>query len=102
MPRTMGHQRAFAMLVMGRKFSAAEARGRASSSGGCGHTEAEARKVAANLRVAGGAVAIAEAAEAAAGGHDTPDRPGSHLFGERMHSKEAVAAFKAFFDRKRG
>src|SRR4051794_8608041 len=26
MPRTMGHQRAFAMLVMGRKFSAEEAR----------------------------------------------------------------------------
>ena len=26
----------------------------------------------------------------------------SHLFGERMHSKEAVAAFTAFFERKKG
>jgi hypothetical protein len=25
----------------------------------------------------------------------------SHLFGERMRSKEAIAAFKAFFARKR-
>jgi hypothetical protein len=25
-----------------------------------------------------------------------------HLFGERMRSKEAVAAFKAFFARKKG
>ena len=25
-----------------------------------------------------------------------------HLFGERMRSKEAVAAFKAFFNRKKG
>jgi hypothetical protein len=26
----------------------------------------------------------------------------SHLFGERMHSKEAVASFQAFFERKKG
>ena len=26
----------------------------------------------------------------------------SHLFGERMRSQEAVAAFKAFFARKKG
>jgi enoyl-CoA hydratase/carnithine racemase len=26
----------------------------------------------------------------------------SHLFGERMHSKEAVAAFQAFFERRKG
>jgi hypothetical protein len=25
-----------------------------------------------------------------------------HLFGERLHSKEAVSAFKAFFERKKG
>jgi hypothetical protein len=27
---------------------------------------------------------------------------GGHLFGERMRSREAVAAFKAFFARKKG
>src|ERR1700709_1112319 len=48
MPRTMGHQRAFAMLVMGRKFSAEEAReaGFVNTVVAPGHTEAEARKVA--------------------------------------------------------
>ena len=48
MPRTMGHQRAFAMLVMGRKFSAEEAReaGFVNVVVAPGHTEAEARKVA--------------------------------------------------------
>ncbi|MDE2469307.1 MAG: enoyl-CoA hydratase/isomerase family protein, partial [Bradyrhizobium sp.] len=48
MPRTMGHQRAFSMLVMGRKFSADEAReaGFVNVVVAPGHTEAEARKVA--------------------------------------------------------
>src|SRR3984885_10499744 len=48
MPRTMGHQRAFAMLVMGRTFSAddAQAAGFVNAVVAPGHTEAEARKVA--------------------------------------------------------
>src|ERR1700737_926899 len=48
MPRTMGHQRAFAMLVMGRTVSAEDARvaGFVNVVVAPGHTEAEARKVA--------------------------------------------------------
>jgi enoyl-CoA hydratase/carnithine racemase len=48
MPRTMGHQRAFAMLVMGRTVSADDARvaGFVNTVVAPGHTEAEARKVA--------------------------------------------------------
>ena len=48
MPRTMGHQRAFAMLVMGRTFTADDAptAGFVNVVVSPGHTEAEARKVA--------------------------------------------------------
>src|SRR3981081_1525771 len=48
MPRTMGHQRAFATLVMGRTVSADDARvaGFVNVVVSPGHTEAEARKVA--------------------------------------------------------
>src|SRR5205809_3064500 len=51
MPRTMGHQRAFATLVMGRKFSADEAReaGFVNVVVAPGLTEAEARKLAREL-----------------------------------------------------
>jgi enoyl-CoA hydratase/carnithine racemase len=106
MPRTMGHQRAFAMLVMGRKFSADEAReaGFVNVVVAPGHTEAEARKVAREI--------CALPAEAVAISRKLLKLPPedmtrridqeSHLFGERMHSKEAVAAFKAFFERKKG
>src|ERR1700761_7214775 len=47
MPRTMGHQRAFGMLVMGPTFSADDARvaGFVNVVVSPGHTEAEARKV---------------------------------------------------------
>ena len=106
MPRTMGHQRAFAMLVMGRKFSADDAReaGFVNVVVAPGHTEAEARKVAREI--------CALPAEAVAISRKLLKLPPedmtrridqeSHLFGERMRSKEAVAAFKAFFDRKKG
>ncbi len=48
MPNTMGYQRAFAMLVMGRTFTAAEAHaaGFVNTVVSPGHTEVEARKVA--------------------------------------------------------
>src|SRR2546430_13015309 len=48
MPRTMGHQRAFAMLVMGRTMTADDAKvaGFVNVVVSPGHTEAEARKVA--------------------------------------------------------
>ena len=51
MPSTMGHQRAFAMLVMGRTFTAAEAHaaGFVNTVVSPGHTEVEARKVARDI-----------------------------------------------------
>ena len=105
MPRTMGHQRAFATLVMGRKVSADDARiaGFVNAVVAPGHTDAEARKVAREI--------CALPAEAVAISRKLLKLPPedltrridqeSHLFGERMRSPEAVAAFKAFFARKR-
>lgn len=105
-PRTMGHQRAFSMLVMGRTASAEEAReaGFVNVVVAPGHTEAEARKVAREI--------CALPAEAVAMSRRLIKLPPedltrridqeSHLFGERMKSKEAIAAFKAFFSRKKG
>jgi enoyl-CoA hydratase/carnithine racemase len=105
MPRTMGHQRAFAMLVMGRTFSADEAReaGFVNVVVAPGHTEAEARKVAREI--------CALPVEAVSISRKLIKLPPedmtrridqeAHLFGERMRSKEAIAAFKAFFARKK-
>src|SRR6266851_4870119 len=60
MPRTMGHQRAFAMLVMGRTVSAADAQGGAR-----------------DLRPAGRSGRdLAKASKTAARGYDPPDRSG--------------------------
>jgi enoyl-CoA hydratase/carnithine racemase len=105
MPRSIGHQRAFAMLVMGRTMTADDARdaGFVNVVVAPGHTEAEARKVAREI--------CALPAEAVAISRKLLKLPPeditrrieqeSHLFGQRMRSKEAVAAFKAFFARKR-
>src|SRR5215510_6612062 len=106
MPRTMGYQRAFAMLVMGRKFSADEAHqaGFVNVVVAPGHTEAEARKVAREIcALPAEAVAITRKLIRLPPEDMTRriDQEG-HLFGERMRSKEAVAAFKAFVDRKKG
>src|SRR4051794_21165606 len=105
-PRAMGHQRAFAMLVMGRKLSADEAHaaGFVNVVVAPGHTEAEARKVAREI--------CALPAEAVAISRKLLKFPPedmtrridqeSHLFGERMRSTEAISAFKKFFERKKG
>ena len=105
MPRTMGYHRAFAMLVMGRTVSAEDARvaGFVNVVVSPGHTEAEARKIAREI--------CALPAEAVAISRKLLRLPPedltrridqeSHLFGERMRSMEAVAAFKAFFSRKK-
>ena len=105
-PRTMGYQRAFAMLVMGHTVSAEDARlaGFVNVVVSPGHTEAEARKVAREI--------CALPAEAVAISRKLLKTPPedltrridqeSHLFGERMRSTEAIAAFKAFFARKKG
>src|SRR3954449_284281 len=105
MPRTMGHQRAFATLVMGHTVTADEAReaGFVNPVVAPGHTEAEARKAAREI--------CALPAEAVAISRKLLKLPPedltrridqeSHLFGERMRSKEAVAAFQRFFSRKK-
>jgi enoyl-CoA hydratase/carnithine racemase len=104
-PWLMGHQRAFSMLVMGQKLNAEEARaaGFVNKVVEPDHLEAEARKVAREI--------AALPAEAVAASRKllrhTPeelirriDHEGE-LFRERMRSTEAVAAFKAFFARKK-
>jgi enoyl-CoA hydratase/carnithine racemase len=93
------------MLVMGRSISAEEAcdAGFVNMVVSPGHTEADARKVAREI--------CALPAEAVAISRKLLNLPPeeltrridqeSHLFGERMRSTEAVAAFKAFFSRKK-
>jgi enoyl-CoA hydratase/carnithine racemase len=105
MPRTMGHQRAFATLVMGRTVSADDARvaGFVNVVVSPGQTEAEARKVAREIcALPAEAVAISRKLLRPPPEDLTRriDQEG-HLFAERMRSKEAVAAFKAFFSRKK-
>jgi enoyl-CoA hydratase/carnithine racemase len=106
MPHTMGHQRAFATLVMGRTMSADDAliAGFVNVVVSPGHTEGEARKVAREIcQLPAEAVAMSRRLLKLPP-EDLTRRidQESHLFGERMRSKEAVAAFKAFFSRKNG
>jgi enoyl-CoA hydratase/carnithine racemase len=105
MPRTMGHQRAFATLVMGRKLSAADAQaaGFVNAVVAPGQAEAEARKAAQEIcALPAEAVAISRKLLRLPPEELTRriDQEG-HLFGERMRSTEAVAAFQAFFARKK-
>jgi enoyl-CoA hydratase/carnithine racemase len=105
-PRAMGHQRAFSMLVMGRTLNAEDARaaGFVNAVVAPDHLEAEARKVAREIcALPAEAVAISRKLMKLAP-EDLTRRidQESHLFGERMRSAEAIAAFKAFFARKRG
>ena len=106
MPRTMGYQRAFAMLVMGRTLDADQAHeaGFVNEVVAPGQTEAEARKVAREIcHLPAEAVAISRKLLKLPP-EDMTRRidQESHLFGERLRSKEAVAAFKAFADRRKG
>jgi enoyl-CoA hydratase/carnithine racemase len=91
---------------MGRPMTAADAHtaGFVNAVVAHGHTDSEARKVAREI--------CALPAEAVAISRKLLKLPPedltrridqeSHLFGERMRSTEAIAAFKAFFSRKRG
>jgi enoyl-CoA hydratase/carnithine racemase len=104
-PRTMGHQRAFAMLVMGRSLSAEEAHTASFVNAvvAPGHPETEARKVAREIcALPAEAVAISRKLLRPSPEDLTRriDQEG-HLFGERMRSAEAVAAFKAFLSRRK-
>jgi enoyl-CoA hydratase/carnithine racemase len=104
-PWLMGHQRAFSMLVMGHKLNAEEARaaGFVNKVVDPDDLEAEARKVSREI--------AALPAEAVAASRKLLRHPPEdlirridhegELFRERMRSTEAVAAFKAFFARKK-
>lgn len=105
-PMMMGHQRAFSMLVMGRPVSAEDAQtaGFVNAVVAPGHTETEARKVAREI-CALPAEAVALSRKLLKRAPDDLVRrieQESHLFSERMSSKEAMAAFQAFFARKKG
>jgi len=101
----MGYQRAFATLVMGRTVSAEDAQvaGFVNVVVAPGHTEAEARKVAREI--------CALPAEAVAISRKLLKLPPedltrridqeTHLFAERMRSKEAVAASRRSFAQRR-
>ena len=104
-PWMMGHQRAFSMLVMGRALSADEARaaGFVNMVVAPEALDAEAQKVAREIAalpveaVAASRKLLKPAPEDLVRRIDHESR----LFGERMRSTEAVAAFKAFFARKK-
>ena len=104
-PRMTGHQRAFAMLIMGRPMSAQDAReaGFVNQIVPPGHALVEAEKVAREISaLPPEAVAISRKllklpTEDLVRRIDQED----HIFGERMRSPEAIAAFQNFFQRKR-
>jgi enoyl-CoA hydratase/carnithine racemase len=104
-PRMTGHQRAFAMLIIGRPMSAQDAReaGFVNQIVPPGHALVEAEKVAREISaLPPEAVAISRKllklpTEDLVRRIDQED----HIFGERMRSPEAIAAFQNFFQRKR-
>jgi len=104
-PRMVGHQRAFSMLIMGRPIAAEDAReaGFVNMVVPPGHAVVEARKVAREIcALPADAVAISRKllklpAEDLIRRIDQEN----HFFGERMRSPEAIAAFQNFFLRKR-
>lgn len=105
MPLSIGYQRAFAMLAMGRTLDAQDAytAGFVNAIVAPGHTETEARKAAREIcALSPEAVAITRKLLKL-----PPDEmvrrieQEGHHFGERMRSDEAIAAFDAFFTRKK-
>ena len=104
-PWLMGHQRAFSMLVMGHSLSAEDGRvaGFVNKVVAPEALEAEAHKVAREI-AALPAEAVAASRKLLKHAPEDLTRRIDHesqLFGERMRSAEAVAAFKAFFARKK-
>lgn len=105
LPRMIGHQRAFSMLVMGRSMSAQAAReaGFVNTVVPPGHALVEARKVAREIcALPADAVTISRKLLKLPA-EDLVRRMAQedHFFGERMRSPEAIAAFQNFFLRKR-
>ena len=104
MPNTMGYQRAFAMLVMGRTYCRGSAcrrlrqhRGLAGTYRGRG-AQGGARDLPAARR--SGRDLAQTAAHRAEELTRRIDQE-AHLFGERLKSEEAIAAFNAFANRKK-
>jgi enoyl-CoA hydratase/carnithine racemase len=104
LPRMAGHQRAFSVLVMGRPMSAEQAReaGFVNIVVPPGHAIIEAQKVAREIcELPPDAVAVSRKllklpTEDLLRRMDQEE----HVFGERMRSPEAMAAFRRFLSRK--
>jgi enoyl-CoA hydratase/carnithine racemase len=104
-PRMLGHQRAFAMLVMGKAMSAHDAHeaGLVNQVVQPGHAVVAAQKVAREIcALPADAIAISRKLLKPPT-EDLVRRIGQedHFFRERMRSPEALAAFRNFFLRKR-
>ena len=104
-PRMVGHQRAFAMLIMGRSMSAADAReaGFVNVVVPPGHAVVEAQKVARDIcSLPAEAVTISRKLLKLPT-EDLVRRIGQedHFFRERMRSPEAISAFQNFLSRKK-
>ncbi len=104
-PRMMGHQRAFAMLVMGRSMTAEEGReaGFVNQVVLPGHAVVEAQKVAREICALSNEALAVSRKLLKLPTEDLVRRIGQedHFFGERMRSPEAIAAFQNFFTRRR-
>ena len=105
LPRMAGHQRAFAMLVMGRSISAEEGReaGFVNVVVPPGHTMNEAKKVAREIcELPPDAVEVSRKLLKLPK-EDLLRRIGQeeHLFGERLHAPGVIAAFKSFLRKKK-
>lgn len=105
-PRLMGHQLAFELLVMGRRFSAEKAHSAGFVAEIVSSDEVEATARTAALEIAGkppGALAIARSLLRGHGA-DVLERiqEESQHFRERLRSPEAAQAFMAFLSRKKG
>jgi enoyl-CoA hydratase/carnithine racemase len=105
LPRMAGHQRAFAMLVMGRSISAEEAReaGFVNVVVPPGHAVIEAKKAAREICALPPEAAATSRKLLKLPTEDLLRRMGQeeHLFNERMRSPGTIEAFKNFLLRKR-
>ena len=104
-PRMMGHQRAFELLIMGRSMTAEDARkaGFINQIVPAGHAIVEAQKVAREICALSTEALVSSRKLLKPPTEDLVRRIGQedYLFGERMRSPEAMAAFQNFFLRKR-
>jgi enoyl-CoA hydratase/carnithine racemase len=104
-PRMMGHQRAFAMLILGRSMTAEDAReaGFINQIVPPGHAIVEAQQIAREIGALSKESLAISRKLLKLPTEDLVRRMDqeNHFFGERMRSPEAIAAFQNFFLRKR-